>query len=75
MKIELLEIAGIQPALRAMRNPMDSWDKSDSTLVANGTFGPIGFEVGEKDKDLSVRLQKAGPEHAKHLRMVMVWVW
>ena len=73
MKIELLEIAGMQPALRAMRNPMDSWDKSDSTLVAKGTFGPIGFDVGEKDKDLSVRLQKAGPEHCKHLRMVMVW--
>ena len=71
MNISALEIAGIQPALHAMRNPMDSWDKSDS--VQDTSFGPLGFVVGEKDKGLSVRLQNAGPEHCKHLRMVMVW--
>jgi len=73
MKIETLEVAGMQPALRAMRNPMDSWEKSDSTFVTGGPFGPVGFQIGEKDKDLSLRLQKAGPEHCKHLRQVMVW--
>ena len=73
MIIETLEVAGMQQALRAMRNPMDSWDKSDSRFVIGGAFGPIGFQIGEKDKDLSLRLQKAGPEHCKHLRQVMVW--
>ena len=73
MLIETLEIAGMQPALRAMRNPMDSWDKSDSTFVTsdNGFFREI--RIGKNDKDLSIRLQKAGPEHCKHLRQVMVW--
>lgn len=73
MKIETLEIGGMQPALRAMRNPMDSWGKSDSEFAPKGLFGPIGFEVGEKDKELSEKLQQAGPEHCKHLRQIMVW--
>ena len=63
MKIETLDVAGFQPAIRAMRNPMDSWAKSDSAWDT----------VGEKDKELSLRLQKAGPEHCKHLRMIIVW--
>ena len=67
MYITTLETAGIGPALHAMRNPMDSWDKSDSV----GFFDdPV---VGEMDKDLSIKLQKSGPEHCKQLRMVMVW--
>ena len=65
MKIETLETAGILPAIRAMRNPLNSWDKSDSE----------GFPlmVGEADKALSMKLAAAGDEHAKHLRMIMVW--
>ena len=63
MKIKTLEVAGIHSALIAMRNPLDSWDKSDSVT---GT-------VGEKDKELSKKLASAGTEHAKHLRMIMVW--
>lgn len=63
MIIETLEIAGFAPALLAMRNPMDSWAKSDSAHK----------KVGIKDMELSIRLQKAGPEHCKHLRQIMVW--
>ena len=63
MKIETLNVAGFQPAILAMRNPMDSWEKSDSACNT----------VGEKDKELSLKLQNAGPEHCKHLRMVYVW--
>lgn len=63
MKIQTLEVSGFHPALHGMRNPMDSWSKSDS----------FADEIGEADKDLSMRLQKAGPEHCKHLRMIMVW--
>ena len=63
MKIKTLEIGGFHSALHGMRNPMDSWEKSDSRL---GT-------VGRKDMQLSHKLAVAGTEHCKHLRMVQVW--
>lgn len=63
MNIQTLETYGIQPAIHGMRNPMNSWNKSDSD----------GDDVGENDKELSLRLQKSGPEHCKHLRMIFVW--
>ena len=63
MKIKTLEVAGIHSALHAMRNPMDSWEKGDS----------VTGKVGEKDMELSKKLAKSGTEHAKHLRMIMVW--
>lgn len=69
MKIETLEVAGIAPALKAMRNPLDSWAKSDSGYSEDTTE----YEIGPLDMGLSERLQKAGPEHAKHLRMIQVW--
>lgn len=86
MKIETIEVAGFRPAISiAMRNPMDSWAKSD-TVYALGTFRTMDddglhiytdvtedMHVGDADKDLSIRLQTAGPEHCKHLRMIMVW--
>lgn len=67
MKIETLQVAGQFPALYAMRNPMTSNARADSEFTGNG------FVVGDADKALSIKLQKAGPEHCKHLRMVMVW--
>ena len=63
----IYEPQGFTPAIHGMRNPMDSWDKSDSILL----FGDL--YIGEKDKELSLKLQKAGPEHCKHLRMIFVW--
>lgn len=63
----IYEPQGFIPAIHGMRNPMDSWNKSDSTLL----FGDL--YIGEKDKELSLKLQKAGPEHCKHLRMIFVW--
>lgn len=73
MEIKTIEIGGYQSAMHAMRNPMDSWDKGDSSWDAECRYGPVIYTIGEKDKALSIRLQKAGPEHCKHLRMVMVW--
>ena len=64
------EPQGFFQAIHGMRNPMDSWDKSDSNWIYIDK--PI-FIIGEKDKELSIRLQKAGPEHCKHLRMIFVW--
>ena len=63
LNIITLEVAGIGPAIHAMRNPMDSWAKSDT----------VQGKVGEKDKELSEKLSRAGTEHCKHLRMIMVW--
>lgn len=76
MDIKTLMVEGFEPAIHAMRNPMDSWSKSDSRwaeyCVGDVGYGPR-FEVGQKDMELSVKLQKAGPEHCKHLRMIIVW--
>lgn len=63
IKIKTLEVAGIGPAIHAMRNPYDSWDKSDTR---HGL-------IGEKDRELSEKLSDAGTEHCKHLRLCMVW--
>ena len=79
MKIETLETAGFAPAFTAMRNPMNSWDRSDSDLkvaavdIGDTTETACSFSVGEKDKELSRKLATNGPEHAKHLRMIFVW--
>ena len=80
MKIEKLEVAGIGPAIFAMRNPMTSYEKADSTweyLPGQNDDLDVSKEervtIGPADKELSIKLQKNGPEHSKHLRMVMVW--
>lgn len=67
MKIKTLEAAGIGPAIWSMRNPFDSWALSDTK---HGQIGP-------RDAELSERLAKAGPAHAKHLRLIQVWaeIW
>lgn len=71
MEIRTLGDAGTEIAIHAMRNPMDSWGKSDSRYLLKN--GMIEFAVGDNDRALSVRLQKAGAEHCKHLRMIVVW--
>lgn len=63
MKIRTIEVAGFHSAIHAMRNPLDSWQKSDSSVG----------KVGVQDMRLSYKLSQAGTEHAKHLRMIMVW--
>lgn len=50
--------------LMGMRNPMNSWDKSDSEIAEDY------FDLGEEDRKCSVRLVRAGEEHRKHLRML-----
>lgn len=67
------EPEGFSQAIIAMRNPMNSWEKSDSKWLLNDDDTEFYYEIGDKDKELSIRLQNAGPEHSKHLRMIMVW--
>jgi hypothetical protein len=88
--VKTLEIAGFASALKAMRLPMKSGDKSDSTLqfikpeVRDFSDGEEGFNVwltyctsmiyvGDKDLNLLQKLIRAGDEHAKVMRGIIVW--
>lgn len=66
IRIETVEVFGWEAAIRGMRNPMNSWDKSDSA------FGPDGFVIGEEDLRLARYLAKAGSDHRKFLRQIFV---
>ena len=64
--IQTTEVAGFKSSIRGMRNPMDSWSKSDSKL-----WDPI--ILGEEDLILAKKLIAGGPEHCKFLRQIQVW--
>lgn len=59
--------------IMGMRNPMNSWDKSDS-YAGFDCDDPYGLALGPNDNSLMERLSKAGSEHRKYLRMLPVWV-
>lgn len=68
MKFENTEVWGFEHALRGMRNPKNSWDKSDS-YYKDGKY-----IIGENDMRLATALVKAGSEHRKFLRQIFVSV-
>lgn len=70
MKFEHTEVWGFEHALRGMRNPMNSWDKSDTIY----SMDPNDFIIGENDMRLAKQLIKAGNEHRKFLRQIFVSV-
>ena len=88
LKIENTEVVGWEHAIRGMRNPMNSWEKSDSHSC--GTCGdcdicidydncPYGYDylkiiVGPNDLDLMTRLRNAGTDHRKFMRMITVYL-
>ena len=86
IKFEHTETCGWQAAFRGMRNPMDSWDKSDSFKcdpakgqcatceLKNLNLCAGGFVVGEKDLDLAMRLAASGTDHSKFRRFIDVYV-
>lgn len=59
-------IYGWEAAVRGMRNPMNSWDRSDSTFDNEVNL------IGIRDQELMEKLAKAGPVHAKFMRMITV---
>lgn len=59
--------------IQGMRNPMNSWEKSDSEYVTAG-YDIAGFDLGENDHSLMQRLANAGTEHRKYMRMMPVYV-
>ena len=70
MKFQNTETWGFQHALRGMRNPKNSWGRSDSYW---DTFGKYYF-IGSNDMKLAQTLIKGGPEHRKFLRQIFVSV-
>lgn len=68
MKFENTQVWGFEHALRGMRNPMNSWAKSDSAA------GEDGFVIGENDLGLAERLIAGGTEHRKYLRQIFISV-
>lgn len=74
MKFEHTEVFNFEGALRGMRNPMESWSKSDSGWhwYKDGVIKK--FTVGENDLALAQSLIKAGSEHRKFMRQIFVSV-
>ena len=73
MKFKNTDVWGFEHAIRGMRNPMNSWDKSDSRYETILT-GCENYIIGDNDLDLMQRLIKGGSEHRKALRQVFVSV-
>ena len=65
--IDTLEVCGFKPAIIGMRNPKNSWAKSDSSSELTG------YCVGKNDHDLMMRLRNAGTDHRKFMRMITVY--
>lgn len=69
IKLERTSVMNMENAVRGMRNPLNSWGKSDSYYDDNGDY-----VLGENDLGLAVRLAKSGTDHRKYLRMIFVSV-
>ena len=80
IKLENTEVMGWEHAIRGMRNPKNSWDKSDSGFcdTIGDKYGniikPENYRVGPNDYDLMKRLRNAGTDHRKFMRMITVYV-
>ena len=75
IKVENVDIWGFEHAIRGMRNPLNSWSKSDSIFKETSEVGSEKLEIpkiGENDLDLMKRLYKAGTEHRKYLRQIFI---
>lgn len=68
LSVNNVEVWGFRHAIRGMRNPMNSWNRMDSTFDETGAL----ITLGENDRNLMNRLFKAGTEHRKYLRQVSV---
>lgn len=85
IKFENTEVIGWEHAIRGMRNPMNSWEKSDSffcnPLECKEYCGSTecdgygdGYLIGRNDLNLMKRLRNAGTDHRKFMRMIAVYV-
>ena len=67
LKVERISVMNFENAIRGARNPLNSWARMDSYYDEKGNF-----VLGENDLSLAKRLAKAGSDHRKYLRQVMV---
>lgn len=86
LKIETTEVLGWDAAIRGMRNPLNSWEKSDSQFVRDSDYGCFGVcpcaelvdcdccHVGPNDLKLMNTLRNAGTDHRKFMRMITVYL-
>ena len=87
LKIENTEVIGWEAAIRGMRNPMNSWEKSDSEFNRDPDYGCSGpcpckdfgntcdcCTIGPNDLNLMARLRNAGTDHRKFMRMITVYM-
>lgn len=78
LKIDKVDIYGWENAIRGMRNPMNSWDKSDSGpcegLCAYKCESCVDYCIGANDLNLMQKLSKAGTDHRKFMRMIVVYM-
>lgn len=85
IKFENTDVIGWEPAVRGMRNPMNSWEKSDSifckrTECANCECREdcgsekLDYDIGPNDHNLMIKLRNAGTDHRKFMRMITVYV-
>lgn len=74
IKVENIDVYGLEHAVRAARNPMNSWDKSDSFVRKSYTNMKQDFFIGENDMNLAKKLYHAGVPHRTYLRMINVWM-
>ena len=80
IKFENTEVMGWEHAIRGMRNPKNSWEKSDSGFcdIIGDKYGniikPENYRIGPNDYDLMKRLRNAGTDHRKFMRMITVYV-
>lgn len=85
LKIENTEVIGWEHAIRGMRNPKNSWEKSDSNWryiapaqrenhILASYSDDSEFWIGPNDADLMNRLRNAGTDHRKFMRMIMVYL-
>lgn len=78
IKFENTEVVGWGSAIRGMRNPMNSWGKSDSHRDGCSRtplcYKSKYYTVGLNDLDLMTRLRNAGTDHRKFMRMITVYV-
>lgn len=85
IKIENVDVSGWEAAIRGMRNPMNSWEKSDSGWFSSEDDMGVDYVqynshsdpselyfIGKNDLDLMKRLANAGTDHRKFLRMINV---
>lgn len=69
IRLERTSVMNLENAIRGARNPMNSWDRMDSSYDENGDYC-----LGPNDLDLAVRLRTAGSDHRKFIRQIFVSV-